>query len=155
MDPAIRNLLKRLRRHFWSVAAALLILADSAAHGLRCYTDTGATKTESVECGLNTGCVKVYINSEELLMKQTRTYGYPPAAGKMPELPPEYQNDPVQMRGCFVLAVPDRCYNADNGLSYCWCSTKDLCNAAPKARVASGAIFAALAVLCWTLRTFL
>ncbi len=42
------------------------------------------------------------------------------------------QNNPVLMRGCFILAVPDRCYNANNGLSYCWCSTKDLCNAAER-----------------------
>ena len=39
-------------------------------------------------------------------------------------------NDPVLVRGCFVLKVPDRCYTAKNGLSYCWCSTKDLCNSA-------------------------
>ena len=29
--------------------------------------------------------------------------------------------------------MPDRCYTAKNGLSYCWCSTKDLCNSAPSA----------------------
>ena len=46
------------------------------------------------------------------------------------ELPPQYMNDPVLVRGCFVLKVPDRCYTAKNGLSYCWCSTKDLCNSA-------------------------
>ena len=46
------------------------------------------------------------------------------------ELPPEYKNNPVLVRGCFVLKVPDRCYTANNGLSYCWCSTKDLCNSA-------------------------
>lgn len=46
-------------------------------------------------------------------------------------LPPQYQHNPVLIRGCFVLKVPDRCYTAKNGLSYCWCSTKDLCNSAP------------------------
>ena len=46
------------------------------------------------------------------------------------KLPPQYQNNPVLMRGCFVLKVPDHCYTAKNGLSYCWCSQKDLCNAA-------------------------
>ena len=46
------------------------------------------------------------------------------------ELPEAYLNDPVLVRGCFVLKVPDRCYTANNGLSYCWCSTKDLCNSA-------------------------
>ena len=34
------------------------------------------------------------------------------------------------LTGCFVLAVPDRCYTAKNGISYCWCSGKDLCNSA-------------------------
>ena len=97
---------------------------------LRCYTDVLATKSESVECGLNTGCVKIYIDSEEMLMNQQRNYGYPPGFGEMPKLPKKYQGDPVLLRGCFVLAVPDRCYNAQNGLSYCWCSQKDLCNAA-------------------------
>ena len=47
------------------------------------------------------------------------------------QLPPKYQHNPVLIRGCFVLKVPDRCYTATNGLSYCWCSTKDLCNSAP------------------------
>ena len=46
------------------------------------------------------------------------------------QLQPQYQNNPVVLRGCFVLKVPDRCYSAKNGLSYCWCSTKDLCNSA-------------------------
>ena len=46
------------------------------------------------------------------------------------KLPAHYQNNPVLLRGCFVLKVPDRCYTAKNGLSYCWCSTKDLCNSA-------------------------
>lgn len=43
----------------------LLVLAGSglisASYGLRCYTDVAATKSLSVECGLNTGCVKIYI----------------------------------------------------------------------------------------------
>ena len=32
-------------------------------------------------------------------------------------------------RGCFVLDIKrDVCHVAENGLEYCWCSTKDLCN---------------------------
>nr|XP_040564205.1 uncharacterized protein LOC121114335 [Lepeophtheirus salmonis]XP_040564206.1 uncharacterized protein LOC121114335 [Lepeophtheirus salmonis] len=96
--------------------------------GLRCYTDIKATKSMSVECGLNTGCVKIYIDSEEMMMRRQRKFGVPPGADGYPELPLEYQNNPVMLRGCFVLAVPDRCYTAKSGLSYCWCSTKDLCN---------------------------
>jgi hypothetical protein len=97
---------------------------------LRCYTDISATKSYSTECGLNTGCVKIYIDSEDMLYrKQTEKgygYGYKPDY----QLPPQYRNNPVLVRGCFVLKVPDRCYTAKNGLSYCWCSTKDLCNSA-------------------------
>ena len=32
-------------------------------------------------------------------------------------------------RGCFVLDLKqDICHNARDGLRYCWCSSKDLCN---------------------------
>lgn len=108
-------------------AASLALLIDLCS-GLRCYTDVSATKSMSTECGLNTGCVKIYIDSEEMLLRQQRENPNPTAFGEMPKLPERYENDPVLMRGCFVLAVPDRCYNAKSGLSYCWCSTKDLCN---------------------------
>ena len=89
-----------------------------------------------MECGLNTGCVKIYINTEEMMMRRHAEYGYgygfPPPEG-VPPLPDRYLGNPVLRRGCFVLAVPDRCYTAQNGLSYCWCSQKDLCNSAPHA----------------------
>ena len=117
----------------WRVLCTMgaLGLFCTPVSGLRCYTDVTATKSNSVECGLNTGCVKIYIDSEEYLMRHQLELGVSPSFGEMPELPPELQNNPVKMRGCFVLAVPDRCYMAKNGLSYCWCSTKDLCNGAP------------------------
>ena len=102
-------------------------------HGLRCYTDIPATKSMSVECGLNTGCVKIYVDTEAMLMRRQAEYGYGfgfPAPEGVPPLPEKYMGNPVLRRGCFVLAVPDRCYMANNGLTYCWCSTKDLCNAA-------------------------
>ena len=111
--------------------------------GLRCYTDVKATKSQSVECGLNTGCVKIFIDSEEMLYKKQQeygyVYGYQPGAGDPGQitLPERYQGNPVLMRGCFVLAVPDRCYMAKNGLSYCWCSTKDLCNHSPPTAAAT------------------
>jgi hypothetical protein len=102
---------------------------------LRCFTDITASKSTSQECGLNTGCVKIYIDSEDMLYrKQTDMgfgYGYKPDY----ELPPQFMNDPVLIRGCFVLKVPDRCYTAKNGLSYCWCSTKDLCNSATSLKI--------------------
>lgn len=115
-----------------SMAWPLLILwAASESHALRCYTDVEASKSHSVECGLNTGCVKIYIDTEEMMMRRQAELGYgygmqPPDG--VPPLPERYMGNPVIRRGCFVLAVPDRCYTANNGLSYCWCSQKDLCN---------------------------
>ena len=117
----------------WVFLLFIMLSNVSTSAALRCYTDVEATKGLSVECGMNTGCVKIYIDTEEMLMRQAMNYGYSPAVGKYPDLPKKFQSNPVVMRGCFVLAVPDRCYNAKNGLSYCWCSTKDLCNGAEKA----------------------
>ena len=124
-----------------SLPAALFVVTSfllvSSAGGLRCYTDVEATKSKSVECGLNTGCVKIYIDSEEMLMKMHRSYLYPPDPNEPIQLPEQYRDNPVLLRGCFVLGVPDRCYNAKNGLSYCWCRSKDLCNAANRDQCAS------------------
>ena len=59
-----------------------LIQFPSVTFGLRCYTDITASKSNSQECGLNTGCVKIFIDSEEMLYrKQTDMgfgYGYKP-----------------------------------------------------------------------------
>ena len=41
----------------------------SGTLALRCYTDIAATKSSSTECGLNTGCVKIYIDSENMLYR--------------------------------------------------------------------------------------
>ena len=35
-----------------------------------------AFQGSSVECGLNTGCVKIFIDSEEMLMRKQREYGF-------------------------------------------------------------------------------
>ena len=112
-----------------------LLLFNSVlfVHGLRCYTDIAGTKSLSVECGLNTGCVKIYVDTESMLMRRQAEFGYGfgfPAPEGVPPLPEKYMGNPVLRRGCFVLAVPDRCYMANSGLTYCWCSQKDLCNAA-------------------------
>ena len=117
------------------VLVASLTQPPALCNGLRCYTDIGATKSSSVECGLNTGCVKVYIDTEEMQLRKQAEYGYGYGFNKaegVPPLPERYLGDPVLKRGCFVLAVPDRCYNARDGKSYCWCSQKDLCNSANK-----------------------
>ena len=59
-----------------------MIQFPSETFGLRCYTDITASKSNSQECGLNTGCVKIFIDSEEMLYrKQTDMgfgYGYKP-----------------------------------------------------------------------------
>ena len=72
-------------------------------------------------------------DTEEMMLKRQSDlgfgYGFTPPEG-IPPLPDRYLGNPVLRRGCFVLAVPDRCYTAQNGLSYCWCSQKDLCNSA-------------------------
>ena len=36
-------------------------------------------------------------------------------------------NNPI-FAGCFLIAAPDVCYDAKDELTYCWCSSGDLCN---------------------------
>ena len=44
----------------------------------------------------------------------------------VPELHPD-----TRFPGCFLISTPDICFDSkETGYSYCWCSTKDLCNAA-------------------------
>ena len=58
------------------VLVASLTQPPALCNGLRCYTDIGATKSSSVECGLNTGCVKVYIDTEEMQLRESAKMGY-------------------------------------------------------------------------------
>jgi len=101
----------------------ILILTVTTSNGLRCYVDLAVTKSISIECGFSSGCVKIYIDTEEMMLRKQAEEG-------INTLPERYLGNPVLRRGCFVLAVPDRCYTAKNGISYCWCSGKDLCNSA-------------------------
>ena len=59
-----------------------MIQFPSGTLALRCYTDITASKSHSQECGLNTGCVKIYIDSEDMLYKKQTDmgfgYGYKP-----------------------------------------------------------------------------
>ena len=69
-----------------------LLLFNSVlfVHGLRCYTDVAGTKSLSVECGLNTGCVKIYVDTESMLMRRQAEFGYGfgfPAPEGVPPLP--------------------------------------------------------------------
>ena len=143
----LRSTSKAFYEHKFLWTVFLTLTLSPCCQGLRCYTDVKGTKSASVECGLNTGCVKIYIDSEEMLYRKQQEYGYgygyQPGAGEpgSVSLPDRYLNDPVLLRGCFVLAVPDRCYMAKNGLSYCWCSQKDLCNSAMASRPVSAAAF--------------
>ena len=132
-----------------------ILLGWGAADAKRCYTDVAATKSDSVECGPNAGCVKIYIDSEEMLLNRQRNYDYHFDLNNRPQLPKIYQNNPVLMRGCFVLKVPDRCYNSRDGLSYCWCD-KDLCNSGRslRQRGLGEAVAAALIALAVAFRTF-
>lgn len=135
----------------WMTAYLMASMIQST-DGLRCYTDIEATKGNSMECGLNSGCVKIFFDSEELLYKKKVESGY--VYGRKPGddapnqlLPERLNNNPVLLRGCFVLAVPDRCYMSTTGLSYCWCSQKDLCNSslpAPRPQLVTLTLISAL-----------
>jgi len=73
----------------WPLLLLIIVLCQLAS-GLRCYTDISAAKSRSVECGLNTGCVKIYIDTEEMMLRRQAEYGYgygfPPPEG-VPPLP--------------------------------------------------------------------
>jgi len=93
------------------------ILFLPTAFPLRCYTDIPATKSLSVECGMNTGCLKIFKKAAQF--DEDNTF-----------IPPHRRGEDTQLfRGCFLVAVPDSCYDSiHDGLSYCWCSHTDLCN---------------------------
>lgn len=97
----------------------LLLLLPPSLSSIRCYTDLEATQGNSMECGMATGCVKIY----------KKAYEFDPM-GKF--IPPDKRGADVQLfRGCFLISTPDICYDSKSRLSYCWCSAKDLCNSAP------------------------
>lgn len=87
------------------------------SHGVRCYTDLDKTKSMSVECGLNTACVKIFKKS--------------PGFDEDGQFIPLHKrgSDVTMFRGCFLVRLPDTCYESlSNRLTYCWCSNADLCN---------------------------
>merc|ERR1719270_581370 len=90
---------------------------------LRCYTDLEATQSGSVECGMATGCVKI--------LRKALDFNHD---GKYI---PEHKRGPDidLFRGCFLISTPDTCHDAKDGLTYCWCSSSDLCNKAPSEKV--------------------
>eukprot|EP00090_Calanus_glacialis_P043605 TRINITY_DN77225_c0_g1_i1.p1 TRINITY_DN77225_c0_g1~~TRINITY_DN77225_c0_g1_i1.p1 ORF type:complete len:133 (+),score=9.43 TRINITY_DN77225_c0_g1_i1:156-554(+) len=89
----------------------------SLAISLRCYTDVAATKSLSVECGMSTGCLKIYKKAAQF-----------DSGGVF--IPPHKRSQDLQLfRGCFLVSTADTCHDSSsNGLSYCWCSHTDLCN---------------------------
>jgi len=99
---------------------ALLPFLFTTTSALRCYTDVEATKGLSVECGMSTGCLKIY--------KKAATFNH------NGEFIPTHRRGPDidLFRGCFLVATADTCYDSSSSqLSYCWCSHTDLCNRAP------------------------
>ena len=89
----------------------------------------------SVECGMNTGCLKIFKKAA-----QFDSYGtfIPPHRrgedtqlfrGDSKSFNKNNKNRLLFSPGCFLVAVPDSCYDSSHdGLSYCWCSHTDLCN---------------------------
>merc|ERR1719323_2850466 len=99
------------------IISSMILLIPAAVQSLRCYTDIPATKSLSVECGMNTGCLKIFKKAAQF--DEDNTF-----------IPPHRRGEDTQLfRGCFLVAVPDSCYDSiHDGLSYCWCSHTDLCN---------------------------
>ena len=71
-----------LKKSFILLTMINMIQFPSGTLALRCYTDKSATKSYSQECGLNTGCVKIYIDSQDMLYRKQldmgHGYGYKP-----------------------------------------------------------------------------
>jgi len=87
---------------------------------IRCYTDLKKTKSLSVECGLNTACVKIFKPSEGF----DENGIFIPLHRRSKEV--------MLFRGCFLVKTQDTCYNSPTKkLSYCWCNNSDLCNSSP------------------------
>lgn len=85
---------------------------------IRCYINL--EESRSLECGMATGCVKIVKRAPE----------FDPATGKF--IPEEKRVASVDLfKGCFLISAPDVCFEAKDGLTYCWCSSSDLCNSAP------------------------
>ena len=73
-----------------------------------------------LQCGTASSCVKI---SRPTNMFDVWGHFVPPDERRPPE---------TLFRGCFVLDLKqDICYNARDGLRYCWCSSRDLCNSSP------------------------
>lgn len=86
---------------------------------IRCYTTLDESR--SLECGMATGCVKI-------LKKGT---DFDPITGKF--VPEEKRAPTVELfKGCFLISTPDVCFTAKDELTYCWCSSNDLCNSTVK-----------------------
>ncbi|XP_023341577.1 uncharacterized protein LOC111711442 [Eurytemora carolleeae] len=95
----------------------ILVYSPVPTSQLRCYTDLEANKANSVECGMNTGCLKIYKKAQGF--DEENKF-----------IPLEKRGTDIELfRGCFLVSVPDTCYESSTSkLSYCWCSHRDLCN---------------------------
>ena len=102
----------------------LTINCDTGQHSqfLRCLWN-GFRYYFSLQCGTASSCVKI--------SRPTNMFD---SWGRF--VPPDQRRPPETLfRGCFVLDLrQDICYNARDGLRYCWCSSKDLCNSSPSSQ---------------------
>lgn len=96
----------------------LSLTSVQKSEAIRCYTNLEESK--SLECGMATGCVKIVKKAPE----------FDPKSGKF--IPEEERAKSVDLfKGCFLISAPDVCFNSQHdGLTYCWCSSNDLCNKA-------------------------
>lgn len=93
----------------------IIILSITSTEAIRCYTNL--EESRSLECGMATGCVKIVKSAKE----------FDPSTGKF--IPEEKRAKSVDLfKGCFLISAPDVCFDAKDGLTYCWCSSNDLCN---------------------------
>jgi len=104
----------------WRLLLLFLVICISIniTNSIRCYTNL--EESRSLECGMATGCVKIVKKSSEF-----------DSTGKF--IPKEKRSESVDLfKGCFLISTPDVCHKAKDGLTYCWCSSNDLCNTSPR-----------------------
>lgn len=107
---------------YWRLLIMFLVISSwvKISQSIRCYTNL--EESRSLECGMATGCVKIVKKSSEF-----------DAQGKF--IPKEKRSESVDLfKGCFLISTPDVCHKAKDGLTYCWCSSNDLCNISPPLR---------------------
>jgi hypothetical protein len=123
-----------------NILVIIFILSITSTEAIRCYTNL--EESRSLECGMATGCVKIVKRAKE----------FDPSTGKF--VPEEKRAKSVDLfKGCFLISAPDVCFDAKDGLTYCWCSSNDLCNSVTTLSSSVGLI-SLLVILSVTLSDF-